>query len=100
MAKYRKKPVVIEAFRFGVDGWTDWFHDKHITNDIITHRVDPSNGPFDHSMNIYCEIKTLEGVMRGDYGDYIIRGVRGGNLPVQARHFSRNLRGGRINGGN
>ena len=25
MAKYRKKPVVIEAFRFGHDDWPEWF---------------------------------------------------------------------------
>ena len=25
MAKYRKKPVVIEAFKSGIDTWPDWF---------------------------------------------------------------------------
>lgn len=89
MAKYRKKPVVIEAFCYGIDGWPDWFHDKHITNDIMTFRGEHATdyGPFDRSTDIWCEIKTLEGVMRGDYGDYIIRGVQGEIYPCKPDIF-------------
>jgi hypothetical protein len=79
MAKYRKKPVVIEAFRMGIDPWPDWFHDKVSANEIVTSPVDESDaelGPFTPS-KIYCTIKTLEGVMTGNYGDYIIQGVNG-----------------------
>ncbi|CAM4098788.1 hypothetical protein PAAL109150_09840 [Paenibacillus alkaliterrae] len=87
MAKYRKKPVVIEAFKYGVDGWPDWFHDKVNTNEIITRRGDESSGPFDHSQNSWCEISTLEGVMKGDYGDYIIQGVKGEVYPCKPDIF-------------
>lgn len=87
MAKYRKKPVVIEAFRYGVDGWPDWFHDKHGANEIITFRGDESEGPFDHSENIWCEINTLEGKMRGNCGDYIILGVKGEVYPCKPDIF-------------
>jgi hypothetical protein len=67
VAKYRKKPVVIEAFQFKVtefDDVPDWFlygiGDREIT--IFDDR---------------CEIKTLEGVMSGNVGDWIIQGVNG-----------------------
>lgn len=29
MPKYRKKPVVVEAFRFGVDEYPSWFYQKN-----------------------------------------------------------------------
>lgn len=33
--KYRKKPVEVEAFWFGIDPMPDWFMDKVTTNDVI-----------------------------------------------------------------
>ena len=38
MAKYRKKPVIIDAFELG-DNIPDWFMDKVTSNDIILHRI-------------------------------------------------------------
>ena len=35
----------------------------------------------------YCEIKTLEGVMRGDCYDYIIQGVKGEIYPCKPDIF-------------
>lgn len=32
-------------------------------------------------------VNTLEGAMRAEVGDYIIKGVKGGNAPLQARHI-------------
>lgn len=88
MAKYRKKPVVIEAFRFGIDHRPDWFCDLVSSNDIITRYVsdDESDNPFDFRKT-YCEIKTLEGTMKGDYGDFIIRGVKGEVYPCKPDIF-------------
>jgi hypothetical protein len=88
MGKYRKKPVVIDAFRMGIDPRPDWFNDKVTMNEIIGYRVEDEvdNGPFDFSRT-YCEIQTLEGVMRGDYGDYIIRGVVGEIYPCKPEIF-------------
>lgn len=72
MAKYRKKPVVIDAFRHNgnvmdamrwcvsVDGKTEW-------------RIE--------GMSIY--IPTLEGEMRADPGDWIIKGVKGEFYPCK-----------------
>ena len=35
--KFRKKPVVIEAFQLGIDNMPDWFTDAVAKNDIILH---------------------------------------------------------------
>ena len=53
--KYRKKPVVIEAFRLGIDYIPDWFMDKVASNDIILHGK--SSG-FEHCDDTNADIKT------------------------------------------
>lgn len=71
--KYRKKPVVIEAIRvkgsleepyltvpsWALDPRIEWFTDGH------------------------ADIRTLEGLMRADVGDWIIKGVRGELYPCK-----------------
>jgi hypothetical protein len=90
--KYRKKPVVIEAFRMGIDARPDWFQDKVSTNEIITFVVaerkieGESTNPFEHNKT-GCIITTLEGDMTGDYGDYIIKGVKGEVYPCKPDIF-------------
>ena len=86
MAKFRKKPVVIEAFRLNERGLVaeDWFWDAVTRNDIITHcfgkhEPDPA----------WCEIKTLEGTMIANAGDYIIQGVHGEIYPCKADIFQK-----------
>lgn len=86
MAKFRKKPVVIEAFRLNERGLIaeDWFWDAVTRNDIITHCFgkhypDPA----------WCEIKTLEGTMIANAGDYIIKGVNGEIYPCKANIFQK-----------
>lgn len=81
MTRYRKKPVVIDAFCFGRDPQPDWFRDKVTSDDIHFH----SNGGFDRVD--YCTIRTLEGVMSGDRGDWIIRGVKGEIYPCKPDIF-------------
>ncbi|MGG1652261.1 hypothetical protein ABHN03_03940 [Paenibacillus sp. NRS-1775] len=76
MALYRKKPVEIEAFRYWIEDRPDWFCDKVSSNDIITHST-------------HCEINTLEGVMRGEAGDYIIQGVNGEIYPCKPDVFEK-----------
>lgn len=71
--EYRKKPVVIEAFRYGMDSRPDWFDTKVTSNEIITY----VGTDIRDSSQYYCEIKTLEGIMKGNCGDYIIKGVKG-----------------------
>ena len=86
MAKFRKKPVVIEAFRLNERGLIaeDWFWDAVTRNDIITHcfgKHDPDPA--------WCEIKTLEGTMIANAGDYIIQGVNGEIYPCKADIFKK-----------
>ena len=79
--KYRKKPVVIEAFRLGIDYIPDWFMDKVTANDIILR-------PDVHKGIGAAEINTLEGVMHADYGDFIIQGVKGEIYPCKPDIFA------------
>ncbi|WP_339188375.1 hypothetical protein MKX33_00635 [Paenibacillus sp. FSL R5-0490] len=90
MLRFRKRPVEVEAFRMGIDPRPDWFNDKVTTNEIIGYRVEDEvdNGPFEFTRT-YCEIKTLEGIMRGDYGDYIILGVAGEVYPCKPDIFEQ-----------
>lgn len=74
--KYRKKSVIIEAFRYRLDSRPDWFCDKVTTNEIITYPT-------------HCEINTLEGVMCGEIGDYIIQDVKGEIYPCKPDIFEQ-----------
>lgn len=88
--KYRKKPVIIEAFKLGVDYIPDWFMDKVSSNDIILYHI-----PFDEARannygQIWCKIKTLEGVMTAYEGqDYIIKDIDGEIYPCKIDIFER-----------
>lgn len=82
MAKYRKKPVVIEAFELGTD-WPDWFADRVSANEIITHLESSGKRVWGHA-----DILTLEGVMRADVGDWVIKGVKGEIYPCKPDIFA------------
>lgn len=76
--KYKKKPVTVEAVRFKIDkDLPDWFMDK-VTDCTITLYETGS-----------CSIKTLEGTMIADYGDYIIRGIQGEVYPCKPDIFEK-----------
>jgi len=85
--KYRKKPVVIEAFQMTKERrednseWPNWMH--HAWNSGTLGCVDypHSNG----KDGLY--INTLEGRMVVDWGDYIIRGVQGELYPCKPQIF-------------
>lgn len=73
--KYRKRPIVIDAFR-----WTDdreqtepeWFATAMKKDDVWVGRH------LQDGKSVRClRIKTLEGTMTASIGDYIIRGVDG-----------------------
>jgi len=77
MSQFRKKPVVIEAYCFNQqrDNYRpDWFQDRVSANTIITFD--------DHAI-----IRTLEGDMRADLGDWIIKGVKGEVYPCKPDIF-------------
>ncbi len=81
MAFYRKKPVIVVAWQ--VSAFMD-------TADELARwcggavRFTYSNGvPIPH-----IEIKTLEGTMRADMGDWIIKGVQGEFYPCKPDIFA------------
>lgn len=88
MPKYRKKPIVIEAFELGYhfpqDECNDWFLDAIISDTISTVNMGNMHNP---NIPPYVEIKTLKGTMRGDKGDYIIRGINGEIYPCKPDIF-------------
>jgi hypothetical protein len=78
MSKFRKKPVVIEAYCYNQKPENyrpDWFQDRVSANKIITYT--------DHAV-----IKTLEGDMRADLGDWVILGVEGEVYPCKPSVFA------------
>lgn len=77
MAKYRKKPVVIEAFKYRAGEQR-----SEVADDVIAGRV---CYPEDGTMLI----KTLEGEMCAQPGDWIIRGVKGELYPCKADIFKK-----------
>lgn len=84
--KYRKKPIIIEAFQLNERGLVgeDWFWDAVSNNIIITHNF----GKF-YVAPAWCEIKTLEGTMKATAGDYILQGVNGEIYPCKAEIFEK-----------
>lgn len=84
MAKFRKKPVVIEAHRIGDDGWPDSIWDGVNDNRIVLDLGRDGHG------NVVGEVRinTLEGIMRGEVGDWIIRGVKGEFYPCKPDIFA------------
>ncbi len=73
MKKYRKKPVVIEAFRPGIDDMPDWF---------ISQPGFQLWTCFDKAV-----IKTLEGDMKISRGDWVIKGIAGEIYPCKPDTF-------------
>ena len=72
---YRKKPVVIEAHRldmYNATALATW------CDGVV------ELGEFDLTIKIY----TLEGIMTANYGDYIIKGVKGEFYPCKPDIFA------------
>ena len=86
MAKYRKKPVVIEAVQ-----WTGKNIDKVLEFTIIKDdagRIKEKAGIV-HDLDGYVKITTLEGVMTANPGDFIIKGVHGEFYPCKPDIFEQ-----------
>lgn len=82
MPNYRKKPVVIEAFKLGHDYIPDWFMNRVSYGDVILH-LEGGKPP----VGGHADIKTLEGIMRAESGDYVICGVKGEIYPCKPDIF-------------
>lgn len=83
MAKFRKKPVVIEAFQW--TGGPDQKEDPDWIMEALLSRVAwiENNG----SEDITLKIKTLEGTMLAKRGDWIIKGVKNELYPCKPDIF-------------
>jgi len=78
--KYRKKPVVIEAIK-----WDGNNLDKIRTFTYPSEPLETSNAI--SATPRFLEIVTLEGRMRANIGDWIIRGVKGEYYPCKPDIF-------------
>lgn len=91
MAKYKKKPVVIEAFQYdgdlkGSDGKyyvPDWAVEAFKNGTLFYMSLSPLYPPYE------LHVKTLEGNMRVSVGDYIIQGVNGELYPCKPDIFEK-----------
>lgn len=79
MPKFRKKPVVIEAVQW------DGANTPEIAELAGTSMDKISSPPFTNALII----KTLEGDMRADQGDWIIKGVQGEFYPCKPDVFEQ-----------
>jgi hypothetical protein len=84
VSQWRKKPVTIEAHRIGDDGWPDAIWEGVMRNEIILHL---GRDAFKKTTG-HVEIQTLEGIMRGEIGDWIIKGVKGEFYPCKPDIFA------------
>jgi hypothetical protein len=80
MAKFRKKPVVIEAVQ--------WNGANHLITETF---MKGSGATIDYSQSKLgvIQIPTLEGVMTAQAGDWIIKGVQGEFYPCKPDIFEQ-----------
>ena len=87
--KFRKKPVVIEAFRwYPCVLFPDGFEGLHPLA-----LIDGPEGEVLPSDNRHLVIKTLEGEMMANPGDWIIKGVAGEFYPCKPDIFEKTYEG-------
>ena len=80
--KFRKKPVVIEAFQWkGEVAIPSWCVDRA----KLIERYDSETGDV---RPVVLQIETLEGSMFASRGDWVIRGVKGEVYPCRADIFA------------
>lgn len=79
MAKYRKKPVVIEAIQYTGDNFKEI---EELINDSPTNREILFRPASERLV-----IRTLEGDMEANKGDFIIKGIQGEFYPCKPDIF-------------
>lgn len=82
MGRFRKKPVVIDAFQMTIEqrtdtsGWPDWLDEARVQGRLFV---------WDGTGRL--AIRTLEGTMIVDFNDWIICGVKGELYPCKPDIF-------------
>lgn len=90
--KFRKKPVVIEAFQMTKErrqdnqDWPNWLNRAWNTAHTEPGSVFPKDFPDSDGTDPLC-IYTLEGIHLVNFGDWIIRGVKGELYPCNPGIF-------------
>lgn len=80
--KYRKKPVVIEAWQFTDENKDQLLHNLQSFQMNIQYSFSKEGNPV-------ILIPTLEGEMTASIGDYIIKGIRGEFYPCKPDIFEQ-----------
>ena len=83
--KYRKKPVVIEAMQVTKEAMHEALLEEWSEGAVQVGRL--TTFPNSTEVTGYVNIETLEGTMRGELGDWIIRGVQGEFYPIKPDIF-------------
>lgn len=73
MAKYRKKPVIVEARKFETNNEADSLNINTLV--LWMNQGSPIMRAWHNGTDIYIE--TMEGQLKASVGDWIIRGVNG-----------------------
>lgn len=79
--RFRKKPVIVEAHRISIDPWPDAAWEAVKRDDITLHQCALKTG--------FILVKTPEGEMRGEHGDWLLRGVEGEFYPCKPEIFDK-----------
>lgn len=94
MAKYRKKPVVVEAFQMTKKRrsnnclWPEWLNSAWNEHPSKIGAVYPENFPNSDGKD-RLKIKTIEGEYICQWNDYIIKGVNGELYPRRPDIFGK-----------
>lgn len=66
--KYRKKPLIVDAFRYGIDSNPEWFQpsNKKLVYEVMT----------GSNQNVHF-INTMESIISHSPGDWMVRDVDG-----------------------
>lgn len=98
MAQYRKKPVIIDAFKYQyqfapdiTQEYPQWAIDAVLNGTIVETDVQDyvpyATGAIGGTGTHYLSIVTLEGTMKADEGDWVIKGVKGEIYPCKPDIF-------------
>jgi len=91
MAKYRKKPVIVEAFQIteenknNLEDWLEWLRKARRKWSWRKGAIWRRQG--DREKRLLCG--TLEGVVGIEWGDWIIKGVNGEIYPCKDEIFQK-----------
>jgi len=97
MTKFRKKPIVIEAFQMTEEGrwnnilWPGWLHQAWQRDPGENAMWPDPDAPIaeGHKSPAQLVCGTLEGVHKIDFGDYIIQGIKGEIYPCKPDIFEQ-----------